>query len=717
MAQFLLTGSELISGSVLEQALQRVEKRLGAWATMGNSAAYNALLLAVFGPQSSDATTALQASLSGTGLGISLEILAGAPLSGIHGAYTCAAPDGVPRIYLNAAWLQIATADEIEAVLLEELGHAIDHQLNGAQDTPGDEGEIFSALLRGTTPTSSAFSESDQRLISIHGVAVAVEAAADTTAPTGSLFPTAPDYAAAATNPFGISDVGFSASPAFADADADGDLDLFIGNFEGNTFFFRNTAAPGATAPAYAAAATNPFGIKDVGFSASPAFADADGDGDLDLFIGNSEGNTLFFRNTAAPGATAPAYAAATTNPFRISDVGAFACPAFADADGDGDLDLFIGNSEGNTLFFRNTAAPGATAPAYAAAITNPFGISDVGNSASPAFADADADGDLDLLIGEYFGNTLFFRNTAAPGATAPAYAAAITNPFGISDVGDMASPAFADADSDGDLDLFIGNFEGNTLLFSNTAATPVAPVNSSSANGSYGVGGVIVLTVQFSEAVFVTTTGGTPTLQLETGSIDRVAPYVNGSGTNSLSFRYTVQAGDTSSDLDQLSANALSLNGGTIQDAAGNNAILILAVPGAIGSLAANAQLVIDTVPYTTLEAQGNTKLLRRGDGMAFVEVAATRQQINAPSGVSVGSDSSEWQMVAAETLAGINQILWRNNAYNFLHIWNLDANWNWQSSGGSDGFNTPAAWNLETSFQVDANRDGIIGAPFPTL
>jgi len=658
MAQFLLTGSELTSGSVLEQALQRVEKRLGAWATMGNSAAYNALLLAVFGPQSSDATTALQASLSGTGLGISLEILAGAPLSGIRGAYTCAAPDGVPRIYLNAAWLQIATVDEIEAVLLEELGHAIDHQLNGAQDTPGDEGEIFSALLRGTTPTSSAFSESDQRLISIHGVAVAVEAAADTKAPTGSLFPTAPAYAAAATNPFGISDVGFSASPAFADADADGDLDLFIGNFEGNTFFFRNTAAPGATAPAYAAAATNPFGIKDVGFSASPAFADADGDGDLDLFIGNSEGNTLFF---------------------------------------------------------RNTAAPGATAPAYAAAITNPFGISDVGNSASPAFADADADGDLDLLIGEYFGNTLFFRNTAAPGATAPAYAAAITNPFGISDVGDMARPAFADADADGDLDLFIGNFEGNTLLFSNIAATPVAPVNSSSANGSYGVGGVIVLTVQFSEAVFVTTTGGTPTLQLETGSIDRVAPYVNGSGTNSLSFRYTVQAGDTSSDLDQLSANALNLNGGTIQDAAGNNAILILAVPGAIGSLAANAQLVIDTVPYTPLEAQGNTKLLRRGDGMAFVETGAgRRQEITAPWGVTTtGSDSSEWQMLAAEKIGDTNQVLWRNNTASFLHVWNLDANWTLQSTSGADGFNTPTALALETSFQVDGNRDGIIGVP----
>jgi hypothetical protein len=118
---------------------------------------------------------------------------------------------------------------------------------------------------------------------------------------------------------------------------------------------------------------------------------------------------------------------------------------------------------------------------------------------------------------------------------------------------------------------------------------------------------------------------------------------------------------------------------------------------------------------PYTTLETQGNSKLLRRADGMAFVEVAGTRQEISAPWGLSTtGSDSSEWQMLAAETISGNNQILWRNNASSFLHIWNLDANWTLQSASGADGFNTPRAWELETSFQVDATRDGIIGAPF---
>jgi hypothetical protein len=124
------------------------------------------------------------------------------------------------------------------------------------------------------------------------------------------------------------------------------------------------------------------------------------------------------------------------------------------------------------------------------------------------------------------------------------------------------------------------------------------APVGSTTADGSYGIGAVINLAVQFSEVVFVNATAGTPRLQLETGAVDRYAIYTGGSGTNTLSFSYTVQAGDSSADLDQVSSSALELNGGTIRDAAGNNANFSLATPGAVGSLAANAAIVIATAP-----------------------------------------------------------------------------------------------------------------------
>jgi len=106
-------------------------------------------------------------------------------------------------------------------------------------------------------------------------------------------------------------------------------------------------------------------------------------------------------------------------------------------------------------------------------------------------------------------------------------------------------------------------------------------------------VGSVISIQVSFSEAVTVT---GMPQLTLETGTTDRTIDYVSGSGSNTLTFNYTVQAGDTSADLDYLSSGALGLNGGTIRDAAGNNATLTLPTPGALGSLGASEAIVIDT-------------------------------------------------------------------------------------------------------------------------
>lgn len=127
--------------------------------------------------------------------------------------------------------------------------------------------------------------------------------------------------------------------------------------------------------------------------------------------------------------------------------------------------------------------------------------------------------------------------------------------------------------------------------------APTVLDVTSSKANGTYTVGEAITITIQFSEVVEVT---GTPQLELETGSTDRKINYASGSGTDTLSFSYTVQAGDTSSDLDYKATNSLTLNGGTIKDEAGNNATLTLPAPGAAHSLGANKAIVIDTTAPT---------------------------------------------------------------------------------------------------------------------
>ena len=103
--------------------------------------------------------------------------------------------------------------------------------------------------------------------------------------------------------------------------------------------------------------------------------------------------------------------------------------------------------------------------------------------------------------------------------------------------------------------------------------------------NGDLNAGKVVTLTVAFSEAVTVNTSGGTPTLALNDGG---TASYTGGSGSNSLIFSYTVAAGQNTSDL---TVTAFNLNGATVRDVAGNDANLAGAVTNPPGIL------TIDTV------------------------------------------------------------------------------------------------------------------------
>ncbi len=141
------------------------------------------------------------------------------------------------------------------------------------------------------------------------------------------------------------------------------------------------------------------------------------------------------------------------------------------------------------------------------------------------------------------------------------------------------------------------GQTDTDTILINVAQPNPgIISVASSSANGSYKVGDTVNITVTFDQAVNVS--GGTPTLLLETGAIDRNAVYVGGSGSSTLTFAYVVQAGDHSADLDYIGTNALSLNGATIDSVSlGNPAFNTLPLPGAADSLGANAALVIDGV------------------------------------------------------------------------------------------------------------------------
>ena len=94
---------------------------------------------------------------------------------------------------------------------------------------------------------------------------------------------------------------------------------------------------------------------------------------------------------------------------------------------------------------------------------------------------------------------------------------------------------------------------------------------------GTYTLNERIEIDVTFSEVVHVQ---GAPTLALVVGGVVRAATLLNGSGTSTLRFGYTVQAGDE--DLDGVSIGPDALADGTIVDGAGNEAVRDLEPLGA---------------------------------------------------------------------------------------------------------------------------------------
>ncbi len=79
-----------------------------------------------------------------------LEIRTAAEINGANGAFAGA----TGKIYLAEEFFQNNDLDTVTTVLLEELGHYFDSSLNST-DSPGDEGAIFSALVRGESLTET----------------------------------------------------------------------------------------------------------------------------------------------------------------------------------------------------------------------------------------------------------------------------------------------------------------------------------------------------------------------------------------------------------------------------------------------------------------------------------------------------------------------------------------------------------------------------------
>lgn len=301
--------------------------------------------------------------------------------------------------------------------------------------------------------------------------------------------------------------VPYAAAPTFADIDADGDMDMFIGYaypgeeiYYGRVIFYENIG--NSVSPDYEVRPGEANPLDDVltpVYTAAPAFADLDADGDLDAFVGQTYpiDGLSYYENIG--NSISPSFTQRTggDNPFGDVFFGYLTRPAFADIDADGDLDALVGQYldgesgyYGVVTFYENIG--NSVSPVFESgepADVNILGVEDLDEVNSTAFVDIDGDGDLDALLGqsafmdEPSGSIRYFENIGNPVAYDFTERTGAANPFSGISVNGLDSPAFADFDADGDMDLVVGDVYGTVRVYENTGA-------SSGGGGGGGGGG-----------------------------------------------------------------------------------------------------------------------------------------------------------------------------------------------------------------------------------
>ena len=271
-------------------------------------------------------------------------------------------------------------------------------------------------------------------------------------------------------------------SVAWGDYDADGYLDLYVANhmnMGGVALDHRNRIYHNNGDGTFTRVLSSAPVVDINGFSFIGAWTDYDDDGDLDVFLVNDCAfggtGTYVFRNDG--GASPESWVFTDVS----ADIGAADCRngmgiAIGDYDRDGLLDYFYTNI-GPPLLLRNTAAGFED-------VTQPAGVDEgtVASTGEPRwtwgcnFFDFDLDGWVDLYVSSggmrrlsnldpqpnmlyrNDGNGMTFTNVSVV--------------CGADDIDRTRTSVVGDYDNDGDLDLYVVNYEEDTRLFRNENAS-----------------------------------------------------------------------------------------------------------------------------------------------------------------------------------------------------------------------------------------------------
>ncbi len=215
--------------------------------------------------------------------------------------------------------------------------------------------------------------------------------------------------------------------------------------------------------------------------------------------LGNDIGETQFvgwyYANTTTN--ENPVFEYRTNSLFvgEMVDLGTGASPTFVDVNADGLLDLVVGNKsffvpggDKNARIYLFINVGTSNNPSFALADDNYLGMNDFSNSSwrfTPTFGDLDNDGDMDVLVGEEFGQLFYAENIAGPDQ--PFEFAPIRFGYQEIDVGQVSKPQIIDMNQDGLQDLVIGERNGNVNYFENIGTPSEAKFNLDPTNKSLG--------------------------------------------------------------------------------------------------------------------------------------------------------------------------------------------------------------------------------------
>jgi hypothetical protein len=132
------------------------------------------------------------------------------------------------------------------------------------------------------------------------------------------------------------------------------------------------------------------------------------------------------------------------------------------DNDNDGDMDLYAANKGQRNRLFRNEGA-GTFSEVAAAA-----GVDDSGDGEGVGWFDYDLDGDLDIYLANDGTSNRLFRNDGLQSFYNVADSIAAHASGKINDSGSGRSFSAGDYDSDGDVDIYLGNRNAPCVLFRN---------------------------------------------------------------------------------------------------------------------------------------------------------------------------------------------------------------------------------------------------------